>query len=246
MAGPGVIVIVGGGDPAQLERELEHHAGAANAILSSGLAGALDPALKPGDIVIGMGCVGGDGRENGPPSRSPAKADQLDPSDWTPAFAGEQGRAAGETPPTLANRLAGILPKAHIGLVAASDHPAAGAGEKARLYRETDALAVDMESHVASRIAARHGLPFAALRIISDAADMTLPPAALVGMRPDGGVASGAILRSLARHPAQLPALIRLGRDAGTAFRVLGGVHDALRRSGIGGLDPGQFPLDMG
>ena len=120
------------------------------------------------------------------------------------------------------------------------------ADEKARLYRETGALAVDMESHVASRIAARRGLPFAALRIISDAADMTLPPAALVGMRPDGGVASGAILRSLARHPGQLPALIRLGRDAGTAFRVLGGVHDALRRGGIGGLDPGQFPLDMG
>ncbi len=35
--------------------------------------------------------------------------------------------------------------------------------------------AVDMESHVAARVAARHGLPFAALRVISDPASRSLP-----------------------------------------------------------------------
>ena len=41
-------------------------------------------------------------------------------------------------------------------------------GAKPTLHRTTGALAVDMESHVAARIAARHGLPFAAGRVISD------------------------------------------------------------------------------
>ena len=34
-----------------------------------------------------------------------------------------------------------------------------------------------MESHVAAAFAAEHGLPFAALRVISDAADRALPRA---------------------------------------------------------------------
>ncbi len=51
-------------------------------------------------------------------------------------------------------------------------------------------------------------------------------------MAPDGGMALGAVLISLARHPAQLPALIRTGRNAGIAFRVLAGVYDMLGRAG--------------
>lgn len=211
MAGPNVVVIAGGGDSERLEHELERHAGAASAILSSGLAGALHPGLKPGDVVIGkvkaLSCEG------------------------ERAWHHELGRH---------------LPAAHVGCICASDRPVATAIEKAELYRRTGALAADMESHIAARVAARNGLHFAALRVISDAADTTLPRAALAGMRPDGGIALGAILRLLARNPGQLPALIRVGRDAGQAFWVLGRVHDMLRSAGIGRLDPGQFTLDMG
>ena len=85
-----------------------------------------------------------------------------------------------------------------------------------------------MESHVAARVAARHALPFMAIRAISDTASETLPPAALVGMNPDGSMALGSVLRSLARHPAQLPALIRTGRSAEAAFGVLGRVAAAI------------------
>jgi nucleoside phosphorylase len=59
------------------------------------------------------------------------------------------------------------------------------AGKRA-LRAETGALAVDMESHVAARVAARRGLPFAVVRVISDSADEALPPAAQIGMKPDG------------------------------------------------------------
>jgi hopanoid-associated phosphorylase len=239
MAGPGVTVIAGGGDTARLERELEMLAGSAAAILSSGLAGALDPSLNVGDVVIGTECVV-------TADRSPAKAGvQQQPSDWALAFAGELNKKESEKSNLLGRKLERLLIGARAGLIAASNHPLAAAEMKAALFAETGALAVDMESHIAARVARRHGLPFAALRVISDPADATLPPAALAGMRPDGGIAVSAILGSLLQNPAQLPALIRTARDAEKAFRALGRVHDMLRCFGIGGLDPSKLALDM-
>ena len=46
---------------------------------------------------------------------------------------------------------------------------------KAALRSETGAAAVDMESHIAAAYAAEAGLPFAALRVISDPASRALP-----------------------------------------------------------------------
>ncbi|MFM9853637.1 MAG: phosphorylase, partial [Sphingomonadaceae bacterium] len=113
------------------------------------------------------------------------------------------------------------FPHAHIGAVYAQDAMLATADDKASTHRKTGAIAVDMESHIAARVAARHGLPFAILRVVSDRADQTLPPAARVGMKPDGGIALGAVLASLAQNPAQLPALIKTGINADIAFRQL-------------------------
>ena len=121
------------------------------------------------------------------------------------------------------------FPGAQPGLIIGQDHIAASVAEKAALHAQTGALAVDMETHIAARVAARHGLPFAAIRVISDTAHEALPPAALVGMNPDGSMALGKVLASLARTPAQLPALIRTGRNAEIAFGVLGEVGESLR-----------------
>ena len=210
IARPGVTVIAGGGDAVRLEAALEAAVAAGvNAVLSSGLAGALDPALKAGDVVVG---------------------------DLLPG----EGRAAG-----LQTWLAEQLPQAVSGSVIGVESIIATVAEKRDLYARTGAIAVDMESHIAARVAARHGLPFAIVRTISDAADQALPPAALVGMKPDGGMALGAVLASLARNPVQLPALIATGRGAGKAFAALGRLYDVLGRSGIGRLDLGQLTLDM-
>jgi len=136
----------------------------------------------------------------------------------------------------VVERLGQALPHAHRGGIVGSDAIAATAVEKRILRERTGAIAVDMESHVAARVAVRKGLPFAALRVISDRADDDLPPAALVGMRPDGGMALGAVLASLAREPRQLPALIRTGRQADMAFRSLARAFDAIIGAGIGRL----------
>lgn len=208
LAGDGRMIVIGGGDAARLEAMLEAHAARATIVLSCGIAGALDPALKAGDVVI----------------------------DHKPLPLGNLAANDG---------LRTALPDARHGTIIGQDHIAATAAEKARLHRETGALAVDMETHIAARVAARHGLALAAIRTISDTASETLPPAALVGMNPDGSMALASVLLSLARQPSQLPALIRTGRNAETAFRALRRVGDALVGLRIGDPDLRKLTLDM-
>ena len=117
--------------------------------------------------------------------------------------------------------LAAKLADAHQGPVAASETILENAGSKAALFAATGALAVDMESAVAGRFATARKLPFAVLRVISDDARHVLPPAALIAMKPDGGIALGRVLGSLIRHPLQVPGLIRVARTSGKAFREL-------------------------
>ena len=226
IARPGWVVVAGGGDAARLERELEAavERGGVRAVLSCGVAGALDPGLKAGDVVVGELSPTnhrGEGRGLGEAAEVFERGAPLPP----PSQLGPGVRRGG----ALVEWLVRQLPDAHRGTVVGAGTIIASAAEKTALYISTNAIAVDMESHIAARVAERHGLPFAILRTISDSADHALPPAALVGMKPDGGVALGAVLTSLARDPRQLPALIRTGRDAGAAFRAL--------RQALGSLD---------
>ena len=117
--------------------------------------------------------------------------------------------------------LAARLPGAHQGALTGSGTILENAASKAALYDATGALAVDMESQVAARFAASRGLKLAGLRIISDDAAHVLPPAALVAMQPDGGIALGRVLWSVVKNPLQIPALIRTGRASGKAFAEL-------------------------
>src|SRR5262249_24584414 len=113
------------------------------------------------------------------------------------------------------------LPGAVLAEITGADHPIATASDKRRLHDRTGAAAVDMESHIAARIAAAHKIPFAICRTIIDAAHRDLPPAALVGLRDDGTPDVLAVARSLARQPRQLPALTRIAVDAWTARQAL-------------------------
>ncbi|HWL47985.1 MAG TPA: phosphorylase [Sphingomonadaceae bacterium] len=165
-----------------------------------------------------------------------ALVEGLRPGDWVLGEAGEGGWPA---------RLRTLLPDARVGPIHADGTMIADAAAKRALHRATGAIAVDMESHVARRVARRHGLPFAILRVISDDAGHSLPAAARVGMRGDGEIAIGAVLASLARDPRQIPALIVTARDAARAMRSLLGGYDMLARFGFGLADLGQFPRDL-
>lgn len=99
------------------------------------------------------------------------------------------------------------------------------------------ALAVDMESHVAARVAAAHGLPFAILRVVSDRIDDEMPPAVLVSMGPRGRTAYARVAASLARHPAQVPAFAAFARHSMACLKVL---RDGRARLGprLGAVEP--------
>jgi adenosylhomocysteine nucleosidase len=64
--------------------------------------------------------------------------------------------------------------------------------------------------------------------VVSDTAGLSLPIAVRAGIRPDGGMNLPGVLAALARSPGQLPALMRVGRDADQAFKVLKSVRAAL------------------
>jgi hopanoid-associated phosphorylase len=146
-----------------------------------------------------------------------ALAAELSPGDWV---IGSQVGAI-ETDADWTSRLLSRLPAARVGPIAGSEVMVVDADAKAALHAATGALAVDMESHVVARVAARHGLPFAVARTISDGAGRALPRAAQAGMRSDGGMDVGAVIASLARRPWELPALVRTGIEAEAAFGAL-------------------------
>jgi hopanoid-associated phosphorylase len=201
--GPSVIAVTGGGDRAELEKRLSVVLAENNVsgIISVGVAGGLSPDFAPGSTVVGTAVVEG-GVVDGV-GRYPT-----DP-DWM-------------------QRLWKAIPRSKPGLVAGSDSVITFRPEKTALFERTGAVAVDMESHVAARAARACRLPFAVLRVICDPADRTLPPAALVAMKPDGSLAYEAILRSVAARPAQLLGLMYLMRDSSAAFRTLLRCRDVL------------------
>lgn len=200
VAEPGIVTIAGGGDRATLER---HLAGLGErpfaAVISFGLAGSLVVELTPGELVLPTGVRDGD-------RTYPVDPTILDR--WL-------------------SRLADPARPVSTGDLVGSDVPLLTAASKREAARG-GAVAVDMESHAAAAYAARHGIPFAVLRAISDPADSDLPPLAGTAMRPDGSVDIMGVVAGLARDPRQLPALLRTGRDANAAFRTLRRVRGLL------------------
>ena len=183
------------------------------------LAAHLESAIKGGVLgIISFGIAGG-------------LAPELVSGQWVAAAAIETAQQLfptdGAWTRCLLERLPGAVHAAIVGL----DAPVADPSDKRLLHAQTGAAAVDTESHIAARIAAAHRVPFVACRTIIDAADTPLPPAALIGLRPDGTADVVAVLRSVAQQPSQLPALVRTALDAAIARAAL---HRGRRMLGEG------------
>jgi hopanoid-associated phosphorylase len=176
---------------------------------ASRLVASLEAAIERGALgIISFGIAGG-------------LAPNLVAGNWV---IGSGVRTEQERYPTdqrWAGRLLEALPGAVLAEIAGADAPIASAADKRRLHDHTGAAAVDMESHIAGRIAAAHKIPFAICRTVIDAAHRDLPPAALVGLRHDGTPDVLAVSRSVARRPGQIPALGRIAIDAWIARQAL-------------------------
>ncbi|APH58253.1 S-adenosylhomocysteine nucleosidase [Granulibacter bethesdensis] len=93
--------------------------------------------------------------------------------------------------------------------------------DKAALFHQTGAGAVDLESGAVARVAARYGIPFSIVRAVCDPADRDLPPAALLALDQAGAIGVFRVAGSILRQPSQIGSLMALARDAAVARRTL-------------------------
>jgi hypothetical protein len=80
---------------------------------------------------------------------------------------------------------------------------------------------VTISAGIAAAFAAKHGLPFAAVRVVCDPADRTLPSCVVSALRPNGSVNVVAVVGALADRSAKLGDLVQLARDSRRAFKAL-------------------------
>ena len=200
-AGPGMAVICSSSDPRQLRALLATlDPSSFRGVISFGVAGGLDPALKSGDVVVATEVLAGDGR-------------------WLAGLALND---------ELVARLAMGRRRVVRGGLAGVEQVIGARAGKAALWSETGAAAVDMESHIAAAYAEESGLPFAALRVISDPASRALPAIAMTAIKPNGDIDLRKVLRGLARNPMSLRALVSTGIDFNRALRSLRGCRSFL------------------
>jgi hopanoid-associated phosphorylase len=195
----GFPVVIGAGDRERTAALVEIAVQGANCLMSFGIAGALEPTLRAGDVVISAEVVSDCGLW---------RADerfQTHVTDLARGIGAFRGAVFGATT---------IL---------------ATESDKNRTWRETGAVAVDLESDVVARIASRAGIPFLVARTIADTACRELPPAALIPLSEGGTPNLARVLASLLRRPRQIGALIRLARETRMALSALAGPAQALR-----------------
>lgn len=93
--------------------------------------------------------------------------------------------------------------------------------DKARLYRETQTRAVDMETMAIAEAARAAHVPCVAIRAISDPAHRALPDLAADAVDAAGRPMIGKVLAGLARRPWQIGALLQAKRDSDRAHAAL-------------------------
>jgi adenosylhomocysteine nucleosidase len=195
-AGPGKTVICSSSDPIQLRSLLLGiDPSSIRGVVSFGVAGGLDPKLKSGDVVVATEVMAGAGRW---------RADLPLNEELIASFGLGRRRV-------VRGSLAGV------------EQVVAAQAGKATLRSQTGAVAVDMESHIAASYAEEAGLPFAALRVISDPASRALPALVMTAIKPNGDIDLAKILRGVARNPQTLHSLVSTGLDFNRALRSLRG-----------------------
>jgi len=162
------------------------------ALLSFGLAGALDPKLAAGSIILPSELISDDG------------ARFVTCKAWRERVSASLGASCA----------------ADMGTLLTSARVIATPLDKAAAFRDTGAAAVDMESAAVAEVAAAHALPFIAVRVIVDTAADALPPSVLAATR-EGRLRAGRLIAGLAAAPGDIAALIRLARRYRTAMHCL-------------------------
>ena len=187
-----LLVVSGMGPAAATQGATLLLAAGARSLLSFGLAGALDPALRPGTVLLPDKVTDGSGAMH--TTFGPWR-DQLAARCETLSIA--RG--------TLLS-VAEVLPSAKA---------------KSQQRSRSGASAVDMESFAIARVAAQAGVNFAVARVVVDTAIDTLPRSVRRATGSFGEVHYGRLALGLGCAPWEIPALLRLAQRYRTAMRSL-------------------------
>ncbi len=161
------------------------------ALVSFGVAGALDPNLKSGDLVL---------------------PDFIHASEQLPVTLAWRNRLQQmlSTDITVVN-----------GILANSVVPLISEKEKLDLAQATGACAVDMESGAIAEVATTAGIPFIAVRVIIDPMQFSPPEALLGAVYPDGGVNPLRLMALLLKRSVHLSTLMQMGIGMRAARKTL-------------------------
>jgi adenosylhomocysteine nucleosidase len=198
-----LLVISGMGYEAAAQAALALVAAGASGLLSFGLAGALDPALQVGAVLLPQAVTDGAGRVHR----------TCDP--WRERLAARQGAGTDTHRLTMDGALLSL------------PQPLATTRSKSQARARTGAVAVDMESFAIAQIAHQHGVRFAVARVVVDTAADSLPQAVIQATGPRGEVNYPRLLSGLLRRPPDLLALFSLARRYRVALRSLRAVAGA-------------------
>jgi len=102
------------------------------------------------------------------------------------------------------------------------DRVAVTAAEKSRLRATTGAAVIEMESAAVAAKAREWGLPFRAVRSVSDSADDNMPLDFNQHRDEDGRFSRSGIVWAALRRPFAIPGLLRLDRNCRRASESLG------------------------
>jgi len=164
-----------------------------NILISFGIAGALDPRLKSGDLVLANSLVNAEATTFVPDAR--------------------QGQKLNIHLSTNLN----ISNSKFFG----STELISNAEKKQRLFKLHSASAVDMESLGVAQAAQENKCPFLIIRAIADTAYQNLPGASFQSIDKNGNIKIRSILWDLAKHPNDLPGLIKLAYSSRKALTSL-------------------------
>ena len=138
--------------------------------------------------------------------------------------------------------ISGLAHRFFRGKIATSEKHTATPAQKAALFEQSGALAVDMETQPVQALAHCLHIPFLAVRAISDTATGTLDPAFLKFVNAHGRPRVGRALAHLARHPTKLAGMLQIRRATNVALANLATTLVAIVSSGWPEMDQPGAP----
>lgn len=193
--GPGVVNVLSGGDLAILTDRLQHiDPKTIRAVVSFGVAGALDPRLTFGDVVVSSSVTTDTGEKFATDSHLSMRISTILTNGGLKVYSGPMYSTTVEQD---------------------------DASGKLAIFGSSGAISVDMESNGAAEFASKYGLPLVVLRTISDPQTFTLPSVVKRAINPDGTLNISEVIGGLLAHPSEISALVTTAEGSERAFHSL-------------------------